>query len=41
MFALIFLDTFFEAIMFPAVAGAVVFILLINSLLARWGYTLW
>jgi len=32
---------FFMDIIFPAVAGAVIFIMLFNSLLKTWGYYLW
>jgi len=32
---------FFMDIMFPAVAGAVIFALMFNSLLKNWGYCLW
>jgi len=37
----ILLETFIEGILFPAVAGAVIFLLMINSLLKNWGYYLW
>ena len=32
---------FFMDIVFPAVAGAVIFALIFNSLLNNWGYSLW
>jgi len=32
---------FFMDIVFPAVAGAIVIALILNSILNHWGYTLW
>jgi hypothetical protein len=32
---------FTQDIVFPAVAGAVVIVLILNSLLSKWGFRLW
>ena len=32
---------FFMDIVFPAVAGAVIFAMIFNSVIKQWGYSLW